>query len=203
MNFNKDLYEKSEAKEFGEFETLQLGGHEIVIKDAREYSSEFSGKTSLKVCVDIAGADPQKDFFKKQYDEAVKNKKDGEEVKWSNGAIKYLSLQDEQLGYLKGFITACEKSNKDFKFNKDGEWKQLNGLKLAGVFGWEEYNKEDGSIGVATKLLQFRSLEKLKEIKIPDVKTLDGEYIPYDEYKTSSKKKETTFVEISDEDLPF
>ena len=156
-----------------------------------------------KVCVDIAGADPQKDFFKKQYDEAVKNKKDGEEVKWSNGAIKYLSLQDEQLGYLKGFITACEKSNKDFKFNKDGEWKQLNGLKLAGVFGWEEYNKEDGSVGVATKLLQFRSLEKLKEIKIPDVKTLDGEYIPYDEYKTSSKKKETTFVEISDEDLPF
>ena len=60
MNFNMDLYEKSEAKEFGDYETLELGGHELVIVDAREYTSEQSGKTSLKVSVDIAGKDEQK-----------------------------------------------------------------------------------------------------------------------------------------------
>ena len=204
MNFNKELYEKTEGKEFGEFEALQLGGHELIIKDAREYTSEFSGNTSLKVCVDVAGTDTQKDFFKKQYEEALKNKKDGEEIKWPNGATKYVSLKDEQIAYLKGFITAVEKSNTGFKFDKNGTWDQLKDKKVAGVFGWEEYTKEDGTIGVATKLLQFRSLEKLGEIKVPDVKTLDGAYIPYEEYKTTNgKKKDDSFIEISDEDLPF
>ena len=65
MNFDLDLFEKTEAKEFGEFEALELGGHEIVIMDAREYKSEFSGNTSLKVSVDIAGNDKQKGYFKK------------------------------------------------------------------------------------------------------------------------------------------
>lgn len=204
MNFNKELFEKSEAKEFGEFETLQLGGHHIIIKDVREYTSDYSGKTSLKVCVDIDGTDPQKGFYKKQYDEAVKNKKDGEEIKWPNGATKYVSLNDEQIAYLKGFITAIEKSNKGFKFDVNGTWEQLNGKALAGVFGWEEYTKEDGTIGVITKLTQFRSLEKLEEIKIPDVKTIDGSFIPYEEYKIpSNKKNDDNFVEISDGDLPF
>ena len=55
MNFNVNLWDETEAKEFGEFENLELGGHEIVILDAREYTSEISGNTSLKVSVDIAG----------------------------------------------------------------------------------------------------------------------------------------------------
>ena len=108
MNFNMDLYEKSEAKEFGDYETLELGGHELVIMDAREYTSEQSGKTSLKVSVDIAGKDEQKGFFKKRYDEA---KKTDANAKWSSVGVKYLSLSDEQI--LKYPLDLAEKAHID------------------------------------------------------------------------------------------
>ena len=195
MNFNMDLWDETEAKEFGEYENLELGGHEIVILDAREHKSEFSGNISLKISVDISGNDKQKGFFKKQYDENTSADK-----KWPTGAVKYLSLKDEQLGYLKGFITALEKSNPNFKFNKKGTWEQLKNLKLAGQFGLEEYKKQDGTIGTATKLVQFRSLDKLKEIKIPKVKKLDGSLVEYEDYKEIKEEKSNSnsFKEFSD-----
>ena len=209
MNFNTKLWDTTEPKEFGEFEVLELGGHELVILDAREYTSEITENTSLKISVDIAGKDKQKGFFKEQYDSNTNADK-----KWPTGGIKYLSLKDEQIAYLKGFITALEKSNKGFKFNINGDWSQLKGLKIAGQFGLEEYEKQDGSIGLATKLIQFRSLEKLNEIKVPKVKLIDGTMVEYEEYQknstnrnTSSNKKADPFndfgdaVEISDDFL--
>ena len=195
MNFNMDLWETTEAKEFGEYENLELGGHEIVILDAREHKSEFSGNISLKISVDISGNDKQKGFFKKQYDENTSADK-----KWPTGAVKYLSLKDEQLAYLKGFITSLEKSNPGFKFNKKGTWEQLKNLKLAGQFGLEEYKKQDGTIGTATKLVQFRSLDKLKDIKIPKVKKLDGTLVEYEDYKETKtvKNNSNPFGELND-----
>ena len=205
MNFDLDLFEKTDGKEFGEFEALELGGHEIVIMDAREYTSEISGNTSLKVSVDIAGNDKQKGYFKKQYDENTNADK-----KWSNGAVKYLSLKNEQIAYLKGFITSLEKSNPSFKFNTKGTWEQLKGLKLAGQFGLEEYQDNEGKIKTATKLIQFRSLDKLKEIKIPKVKLLNGELIEYEEYKNRNDEVQQlnelfgdAVVEIGSDQLPF
>lgn len=201
MNFDLDLFEKTEAKEFGEFEVLELGGHEIVIMDAREYTG-MTGNVSLKVSVDIAGNDKQKGYFKKQYDENTSADK-----KWSNGAIKYLSLKNEQIAYLKGFITALEKSNNNFKFNTKGTWEQLKGLKLAGQFGLEEYTDNEGNIKTATKLVQFRSLDKLSEIKIPKVKLLDGSFVEYEDYKNKSvnlaKDIFDDVVEIGSDELPF
>lgn len=179
MNFNIDLYNKTEAKEFGDYETLELGGHEIVIVDAREYTSEISGKTSLKISVDVSVGDKQAGFFKRRYDESVKTDPN---AKWPSGATKYVSLSDEQLAYLKGFITSLEKSNANFKFNTKGTWEQLKGLKCAGQFGLEEYTKQDGTLSTATKLVQFRSMEKLSEITIPKVKKLDGSLVDYNEY---------------------
>ena len=201
MNFNMDLWDETVAKEFGEYSNLELGGHEIVILDAREHKSEFSGNISLKISVDISGNDKQKGFFKKQYDENTSADK-----KWPAGAVKYCSLKDEQLGYLKGFITSLEKSNPSFKFNKKGTWEQLKNLKLAGQFGLEEYKKQDGTIGTCIKLVQFRSLDKLNEIKIPKVKKLDGSFVEYEDYNeikeeksnSSSFKEFTDLVEITD-----
>ena len=205
MNFNMDLWETTEAKEFGEIERLELGGHELVILDAGEYKSEISGNVSLKVSVDIGGKDKQKGFFQKQYDNNTLS-----ERKWPTGGVKYMSLKDEQLGFLKGFITALEKSNPNFKFNTKGTWEQLKGLKIAGQFGLEEYEKQDGGIGTATKLVQFRSLYKLNEIKIPKVKLLNGDMVEYEEYKKMNDENKQlndlfgdSVVEIGSENLPF
>ena len=201
MNFNKNLWETTEAKEFGDFETLELGGHEVVIMNAEEYTSIITGNTSLKISVDIAGNDKQKGFFKKQYDE----NKDANK-KWSSVATKYLSLKDEQIAYLKGFITALEKSNNNFKFDTNGTWEQLKNLKVAGGFGLEEYEKEDKTIGTAIKLVQFRSLDKLSEIKIPKVKKIDGTFVDYEDYKNNKNSSLSPFessIEITDDMLAF
>lgn len=203
MNFNLDLFEQTEAKEFGEVERLSLGGHEVKILDASEYTGQ-SGNVSLKVCVDIDGNDKQKGFFKKQYDENTNLDR-----RWPNGAVRYLSLKDEQLGFLKGVITALEKSNPGFKFNTKGTWEQLKGLKLAAVFGLEEYERQDGTIGTATKLVQFRSLDKLNEIKIPKVKLLNGDLVEYEKYinnehsVTQAKDLFGSDIVIDSNDIPF
>jgi len=202
MNFNKDLFAKSEAREFGEFENLELGGHELVIMDAKEYTSDISGNTSLRICVDTTKTDIQPEFFMKQY-----QNNPNEDKAWPNGAIRYLSLKDEQLPYLKGFITALENSNKGFKFNTNGTWEQLKGLKIAGQFGLEEFKDSEEKTKTATKLIQFRSIDKLKEITIPKVKLLDGKRVDYDDYMefyvNKNETQSTSEIEIDDSKLPF
>lgn len=182
MNLGFDLNEwnSTEAKEFGEYERLELGGHEVVIKTAELYENPVSHNKSLKVTVDIAGNDKQAGFFQKQYDD-----NNNADKKWSNGATRYMSLKSEHLAYTKGFITALEKSNTNFKFDTSKGWDQLVNLKCAGVFGLEEYEKQDGTVGTSTRLQNFRSLDKLNEIKIPRVKLLGGGTCDYDEYKTN------------------
>jgi hypothetical protein len=198
-------WEKVEpAKEFGEFESLKLGGHECVIKSAVEYTG-MTGNTSLQICVDIAGNDEQKGFFQRQFDDNKNSDK-----RWPSGAIKYISLKedDQCVAMFKGFITTLENSNNNFKWEFDES--KLVGLKLAGVWGLEEYQNDKGETKTATKLTQFRSLDKLKEIKVPKVKTLDGQYIAYDEYMSGKRFSVTIAKGIfnnvtTDEtdDLPF
>ena len=179
--------------------------------DAREHNSEKTSKISLKVSVDIAKGDKQEGFFKKQYEDAKKSAKEGEEVKWSSGGTKYISLEKDQLPYFKGFITALENSNKGFKFDTKGKWEQLKNLHIAAQFGLEEYDNGT-DIKVATKLNRFRSLDKLKEIDIPAVKVLNDDkktfsYVAYEDYvprkSNETKAEESDLVELSDEDLPF
>lgn len=201
LNIDKKMWEETEAVEYGEYENLELGGHAIIIRKADKYTGK-TGNESLRVQVDIDKGDKQEGFFQKQFDNDTRSDKI-----WSNSATKYYSLKQENLGMLKGFITAVENSNPGFKFDMDET--KLAGKKVAGQFGWEEYEKQDGSIGVSTKLIQIRSLDKLNEIKIPKVKKLDGTYVDYEEYKNrrSMASAEEIFgasiVETDTGDLPF
>ena len=108
---------------------------------------------------------------------------------------------------LKSLTTAVENSNANFKFNMDES--KLIGKKIVGVFGWEEYEKQDGTIGVVTKLTQIRSIDKLNDIKIPKVKKLDGTFVDYNEYKnhkdnaTAEEVFGASIVETDSGDLPF
>lgn len=179
----------------GDFESLKLGGHEVVIKNAYEYTG-MTGNTSLKVEVDIAGNDEQKEYYQKQYDNNTSSDK-----KWPAGSCKYISLKEDDtcVAMFKGFTTCVEKSNPGYTWNWDE--KTLIGKKLCGVYGQEEYQDSDGEVRLATKLVQFRSLDKLNEIKIPRVKLLDGTYVDYEKYKFPAKTE--TKVEVKAEDIPF
>ena len=197
-------YDNVEVMEF-DFTPIELGGHKGIIMKAEEYTSPQSGKTSLKVSVDTAKDDKQPEYFAEQY------KNDNRiDKRWNNSAIKYISLGEEenQVKMLKSFITAYENSN-GCQFDWDKDWDQLKGKKIGLVFGQEEYTSQDGTTKLATKLNQFRSINKVDNIKIPKVKKLDNSYVDYEEYINSKNSSNDPFsdfgniVEVSAEDLPF
>ena len=197
-------YDNVEVMEF-DFTPIELGGHKGIIMKAEEYTSPQSGKTSLKVSVDTAKDDKQPEYFKEQYKNDNKIDK-----RWSNSAIKFISLGEEenQVKMLKAFITAYENSN-NCKFDWNKDWEQLKGKKIGLVFGMEEYESQDGTLKTNNKLREFRSIDKVDNVKIPKVKKLDNSYIDYEEYINSKNNSNETFsnsgnvVEILTDDLPF
>jgi hypothetical protein len=183
----------------GDYESLKLGGHEVIIKNAYEYKG-MTGNTSLRVEVDIDGNDEQKGFYQKQYDNNTNSDK-----KWPSASTKYISLKEDDtcVAMFKGFTTCVENSNPGYTWNFDE--KTLIGKKLCGVYGLEEYQDNEGKTKTATKLVQFRSLDKLNTIKIPKVKKLDGTFVDYEEYKNGSSST-TPFddkIEVTDDDVSF
>ena len=185
-----------------DFEILELGGHKGIIIKAEEYTSDFSGKKSLKVYVDTASDDKQPEYFKKQYENDTRIDR-----KYPNGAIKYVPLGEEenQVKMLKAFITAYENSNNcQFDWNKEVD--QLKGKKIGLVFGMEEYLNQEGKLKTINKLRDFRSIDKVDNVQIPKVKLLDGSYVSYDDYMERKEDKFADFkdcVEINEEQLPF
>ena len=192
-------YDNVEVMEF-DYTPIELGGHKGIIMGVEEYTSPQSGKVSLKVSVDTAKDDKQPEYFAEQYRNDTRIDK-----RWSNSAIKYVSLgeKETQVRQLKAFITAYENSNNcTFDWNKD--WEQLKGKKIGLVFGPEEYQKQNGNISLAHKLGEFRSIDKVDSIKIPKVKLLDGTYVDYDEYvKKEEKSFNSNVQEIDESNLPF
>ena len=194
-----------EVMEF-DYTPIELGGHKGIIMKAEEYTSPQSGKTSLKVSVDTSKDDKQPEYFTEQY------KNDNRiDKRWPNSAIKYISLGEEenQIKMLKSFITAYENSN-GCQFDWDKDWEQLKGKKIGIVFGQEEYTSQDGTTKLATKLNQFRSIDKVDNVKIPKVKLLDGSYVEYENYMKKNENKTTSAEEvfgngvtITEQDLPF
>ena len=188
-------YDKIQVNQ--EFERLELGGHKGIIKNIIEYTSAISGNTSLKVEVDTSSDDKQPNYFQKQFDENTNMDK-----KWSNSGTKYVSLkQDENcIKMLKAFITSVENSNNGFSFDWNKEVDQLKGKKVGLVFGLEEYQNDKGETKTATKLTQFRSIDKVENARIPNVRLLNGSYMPIDDYNEIKEEKSnsSSFKEFSD-----
>ena len=199
-----DNWNEIEAKGMDDFKALPIGAYECKIINAVENNNEQSGKTTLKVMVDIASGE-YKDYFKKRYDNNT-----AIDRRWDNNATKYLAFEGENTSYFKGFITCVENSNVGYKWN----WEEstLRDKKIVGVFQYEEYKKQDGTRGIKVRLNKFRSLDKLGKIEVSDsIKMLDGSYISYDDYnerleKKKNKKLESIFGKDTNEeiqDLPF
>ena len=192
-----------EAKGMEDFKALPIGAYECKIINAVENHNEQSGKTTLKVMVDIASGE-YKDYFKKRYDSNT-----AIDRKWDNNATKYLAFEGENTSYFKGFITCVENSNVGYKW--DWEESTLRDKKIVGVFQYEQYEKQDGTKALKIRLTKFRSLDKLGEIEVSDiVKMLDGTYRSYDDYMEFFESKTTSAEEvfgngvtITEQDLPF
>lgn len=186
-----------EAKGMDDFTPFPAGVYECVIVNACENFNKDSGKTTLKVMVDIASGE-YKGYFTEMYD-----KNTNVDRRWNNNSTKYLSLEEQNLSYLKGFITSVENSNPGYTWDWDET--KLRGKKICCVYQWEQYQTQDGKIGVSAKLNKFRSLDKMKDIKEPtQVKMLDGSYVEYEDYmKNNGNSNSSDEIEVTGDMLPF
>ena len=187
----------------GDFTPIELGGHKGIIKSVEEYTSDYSGNTSLKVSVDTTKDDKQPEYFKELYKNDERPDK-----KWSNSAIKYVSLKEDEncVKMLKSFITAVENSNPNFTYDWNKEVDQLKNKKVGIVFGLEEFTDQEGNTKTARKLVQFRSIDKVDNVAIPRVKLLDGTFVEYDKYNENSNVKannDEVEIELTDDEFPF
>ena len=116
------------------------------------------------------------------------------------------SYKETALGFFKAFITAVEKSNPGYKW--DWNEKGLVGKRFGGVFGREEFMTQDGQKKFATKLMQIRSVEGLKEATVPEDKLLSPDATVVDPLMAASGPVGADgFMNIPDgldnEQLPF
>lgn len=165
-------YETAQALT-GEFERLKPGGYICKIIAAKEEKSK-SGNKMLTLALDIDEGE-QKGFFMKRFEELKKENQDpNKEVKYPNAAIYHQMLEgnEKAIGFLKGLMTSLEASNQNFKWNWDE--KKLVGLKCGAIFGEEEYEKLDGSIGISCKVKFIRTTKCIQEnnFKVPELKKL-------------------------------
>lgn len=181
-------YEEAQAIT-GEYERLEAGGYICKIVSAKEEKSK-SGKRMLVLALDILEGD-KKDYFKKRFDENTSPDK-----KWSAGAIYRQMLEGEKAaGFLKGLMTSLKASNDGFKWNWDE--KKLKDLKCGAIFGEEEYEKMDGSIGISTKVKFIRTVKAIQDgnYKIPELKKIPSKGDAFEDFVNSATS--------DNEDLPF
>jgi hypothetical protein len=181
-----DGYDKAVAFT-GDFETLAAGGY--VCKILKVTSEDKDYGTLLRIGFDIAEGE-HKDFYKRSFE---RKKLTNSDAKW--GGMYYQTVKQDDLKYFKGFMTAIEGSNSGFKW--DWDEKKLVGKLFGGLFGEEEYERNDGEVGKSVKCKQVRTADKIRtgDFTIPEIKRLSGS-------STSSNHVDMTDSEI-DSELPF
>ena len=157
----------------GEYEKLKPGGYICKIIAAKEERSK-SGNKMLVLAIDILEGE-HKDFFKKRFEELKKEQKEpNQEIKYPNSAIYRQMVQgnERSVGFFKGLMTSLEASNTNFKW--DWDEKKLVGLRCGAIFGEEEYERIDGSVGVSCKVKYIRSTKCIEDgnYKVPELKKL-------------------------------
>jgi len=174
-----------QIEEAKEFERLSSGGYvckivKIIDNPAKEY---------LQVFMDVAEGE-YKDYGK----EAEKRNNND----WSYIRM-FRSYKDTAQGMFKGFLSALEKSNPGFKANDfDGDENKLVGMFIGIVLGFEEYEKNDGTLNVRTYVKTVTTVEKIhnKEFKVPDLKKLA--------VKTQQQQPTSAPVSVpEDDECPF
>lgn len=173
----------------GEYERLNAGGYICKIISAKEEKSK-SGKRMLVLTLDIVEGD-KTDFFRNRF-----NDNSNPDKKWPAGAIYRQMLEGEKAaGFLKGLMTSLEASNNGFKW--DWDEKKLANLKCGAIFGEEEYEKMDGSVGTTTKVKFIRTIKAIQDgnFKIPELKKIPEKGEAFEDFVNS--------VTSDKDDLPF
>ena len=152
----------------GEFAQLPAGLYVCEILGAKQ--EEYNGRARFIMQFDIAEGE-HKGFYQKQYNA---EKQTSQNAKFKGVHRQY--MEDQGLPFFKGLMTSVEKSNQGYHFpwETKGNEKTLVGKKFGAVMGREEFLTSDGEKRMATKIVQIRSIDGLKDAKIPEDRLLDN-----------------------------
>lgn len=187
-------YDKTQA--YGDFPTLPKDGYVMKIMGVK--SATNSNGEYLIIGCDVAEGD-YKDFYTKQY---TNDKR--EDKKWGCNFLLSIPKDDgtEQDGWtkrsFKTFTEALEESNEGYHFDWDET--KFKGKLIGGLFHYQQYQKNDGSVGTSTRLKNVCSVQKIREhsFKLPDDKLLSA--------PAAASTGSSDFMNIPDnisEELPF
>lgn len=183
-------WDEIETNEYVASERLKLGGQICIIKNVKKY--EHNGIKKISLELDINEGE-QKGFYQKKYDERPDSAKF-----WDDGAtLSFVEEPTEQKDkeYIKGLIKAIESYNPNYKWDWDEE--KLKD-KIIGVnFSLKEYQGSDGNIYTKPQAYRYvNSKENFRENFIPTVRTIDNEYIKYEEYiKNKQQNNSSDLIE--------
>lgn len=184
----------------GEFATLPAGLYVCEILGVKQ--EEYNGHSRFVMQFDIAEGD-QKGFYQKQYNA---EKQMNQEAKYKG--IHRQNMEEQGLPFFKGLMTSVERSNQGFHFpwETKGNEKTLVGKRFGAVMGREEFLTSDNQKRMATKIVQIRSIDGLKDAKIPEDKLLSD---PVPEKAAGTQPSQADgdgFINVPDdvdEELPF
>lgn len=182
-------YDQAEAALAGDYKNIQPGGYICKVIKVEEAKSK-TNRDMLIIYFDIAEGE-FKDFYKEQYTKSTLEPK-----KWPNAGIFRQMMDGDSIKFLKGLVTAIEESN---GFTWDWNDNSIKNKLFGGIISEEEYEKQDGSVGVTARLNFIRSVETIRDgdYKVPELKKLK---------KAENKQNTYGFSKadnISDDDLPF
>lgn len=165
----------------GESVSLPPGLYKCVVKQVNVVQDR-NQREQMVICFDIVEGSQKngygsptaefKDFYQKQFNA---RRQTDPNVRWG-GILRQLTHGDS-LPFFKGIMTSVEKSNPGYRW--DWNEKGLVGKYFGGIFQREEFITTDGQKKMATKCVQVRSLEGLKDAKVPEDKRLQGNLAGY------------------------
>ncbi len=184
----------------GEGAALPAGAYVCVIKRAVDEHPP-GGKRRLALFLDIAEGE-YKGYYQRRYQADME--RDGTNAKWK-GVFRQGYEGEKPLGYFRGMMTSIEKSNPGYKW--DWNERGLKGKRVGVIFGREQFRGTDGELHWSTKPLFIRSVDALKNARIPEDKYADDAPKWGAPTGTASGQNsyQTDFYDIDDseDDLPF
>lgn len=151
----------------GESMQLPPGCYVCAIKQVSETQTQ-GGRPQIAILFDIAEGE-QKGFYQSQFDAA---KRMNPHAKYKG--VHKQTMDGNSVPFFKGLMTSIEKSNPGYVFpwEMEGNEKTLVGKKFGALMGRREFLTDEGERRFVTEVFQVRSLEGLKDAKIPEDKLL-------------------------------
>lgn len=183
----------------GESMRLPAGLYVCEVLGAKQEDNR--GHSRFVMQFDIAEGE-HKGFYQKQYKAAKQMEQD---AKYKG--IHRQNMEDQGMPFFKGLMTSIERSNSGYRFpwGQEGNEKTLVGKKFGAVMGREEFLTPGGERRMATKIVQIRSIDGLKDAKIPEDKLLGDiqQVTAPSQYGPADADGFQNIPDGIDEELPF